>query len=387
MENKYNRVVSEINLDAIAHNTKQIRKIVNPKTDIMAVIKADAYGHGAVEIAKVALYNGVSALGVAISDEGVQIRNNNINVPILIFGYTPEFKIDEVIKYNLIQTVFTYEMAELISKAAVRLKKVAQIHIKLDTGMGRIGFLPNDKSIEDIVKISKLENIEINGIYTHFATSDEKDKTFTYKQVKLFKDFVNRLEDLKIHIKVKHASNSGAIIDLPELAFNMVRAGIILYGMYPSQEVEKNKIDLIPAMSLKTQISYIKQVPSNSSISYGRTYYTKKVSKIATVPVGYADGYSRALSNKGRVIVNGEYANIVGRICMDQFMIDVSDIPNVNIGDDVILMGKQSDKTITAEEIANLIDTINYEIVCMISKRIPRVYIKNNSILKTISYI
>lgn len=384
---KYNRVVSEINLDAIAHNTKQIRKIVNDKTDIMVIIKADAYGHGAVEVAKVALYNGASALGVAISDEGIQIRNNNINVPILILGYTPEAKIDEVIKYNLIQTVFTYEMAEAISKVAIKLEKIAQIHIKLDTGMNRIGFLPIDKSIDDIIKISKLKNIEINGIFTHFATSDEKDKSFTYKQAQIYQNFVNKLEALGLHIPVKHVSNSGAIIDLPEFAFNMVRAGIILYGMYPSEDVDKSKIDLKPAMSLKTQVSYIKEISENNPISYGRTYYTKTNTKIATIPVGYADGYSRALSNKGRVLINGEYANIVGRICMDQFMIDVTHIPNVNIGDDVILIGEQNDKAVTAQEIAKLIGTINYEVVCMISKRIPRVYIKNNAILKTVSYI
>lgn len=384
---KYNRVVSEINLDTIAHNTKQIRKIVNDKTDIMVIIKADAYGHGAVEVAKVALYNGASAIGVAISDEGIQIRNNNINVPILILGYTPEAKIDEVIKYNLIQTVFTYEMAEAISKVAIKLEKIAQIHIKLDTGMSRIGFLPNDKAIDDIIKISKLKNIEINGIFTHFATSDEKDKSFTYKQAQIYQNFVNKLEALGLHIPVKHVSNSGAIIDLPEFAFNMVRAGIILYGMYPSEDVDKSKIDLKPAMSLKTQVSYIKEISENNPISYGRTYYTKTNTKIATIPVGYADGYSRALSNKGRVLINGEYANIVGRICMDQFMIDVTHIPNVNIGDDVILIGEQNDKAVTAQEIAKLIGTINYEVVCMISKRIPRVYIKNNAILKTVSYI
>lgn len=384
---KYNRVVSEINLDAIAHNTKQIRKIVNDKTDIMVIIKADAYGHGAVEVAKVALYNGASALGVAISDEGIQIRNNNINVPILILGYTPEAKIDEVIKYNLIQTVFTYEMAEAISKVATKLEKIAQIHIKIDTGMSRIGFLPNDKAIDDIIKISKLKNIEINGIFTHFATSDEIDKSFTYKQAQIYQNFVNKLEALGVYIPVKHVSNSGAIIDLPEFAFNMVRAGIILYGMYPSEDVDKSKIDLKPAMSLKTQVSYIKEISANNPISYGRTYYTKSNTKIATIPVGYADGYSRALSNKGRVLINDEYANIIGRICMDQFMIDVTHIPNVNIGDDVILIGEQNNKAVTAQEIARLIGTINYEVVCMISKRIPRVYIKNNAILKTVSYI
>lgn len=383
---EYNRVVSEINLDAIAYNVKNIRAIVNEDTKIMAIVKADAYGHGAVEVAKVALYNGASALGVAMSDEAIQLRNHNINVPILILGYTPELKIEEAVKYNLIQTVFTYEMAYAISKAAIKLGKIAQIHIKLDTGMGRIGFVPTKESEDIILSISQLDNIEINGIFTHFATSDEMDKTFTYKQAEIFEKFTDSIEKKGLHIPLKHAANSGSIMELPQFGFNMVRAGIILYGMYPSDEVDKNKLALKPAMGLKTQISYIKNVDNNVPISYGRTYYTNRVSVIATVPVGYADGYSRLLSNCGRVLVKGCYAPIVGRVCMDQFMIDVTDIPNVSIGDDVVLIGSQGGNCITTEEIAKLIGTINYEVVCLIGKRIPRVYIKNNSLLKTISY-
>lgn len=384
---EYNRVLAEINLDAISYNVKQIRKVTDNKADVMAIVKADGYGFGAVEVSKVALYNGASALGVAISDEGVQLRKNNINVPILILGYTPDFKIDDVVKFNLIQTVFTYEMAESISKIATKLDKKAQIHIKIDTGMGRIGFLPTDDSINTIIKISKLKNIEINGIFTHFSTSDESNKEFTYKQAELFQSFCNNLESKGLHIPIKHAANSGAIIDLPEFSFNMVRAGIILYGLYPSSYVNKKLLTLKPAITLKTQISYIKEVPKNFYIGYGRTYCTKSLSKIATIPVGYADGYSRLLSNKGRVLINGEYAKIVGTICMDQFMVDVTNIDNIKIGDDVILIGTQGENSITVEEVANIVGTINYEITCMISKRIPRVYLKNNSILKTVSYI
>lgn len=384
---EYNRVLAEINLDAISYNVKQIRKVTDNKADVMAIVKADGYGFGAVEVSKVALYNGASALGVAISDEGVQLRKNNINVPILILGYTPDFKIDDVVKFNLIQTVFTYEMAESISKIATKLDKKAQIHIKIDTGMGRIGFLPTDDSINTIIKISKLKNIEINGIFTHFSTSDESNKEFTYKQAELFQSFCNNLESKGLHIPIKHAANSGAIIDLPEFSFNMVRAGIILYGLYPSSYVNKKLLNLKPAITLKTQISYIKEVPKNFYIGYGRTYCTKSLSKIATIPVGYADGYSRLLSNKGRVLINGEYAKIVGTICMDQFMVDVTNIDNIKIGDDVILIGTQGENSITVEEVANIVGTINYEITCMISKRIPRVYLKNNSILKTVSYI
>lgn len=384
---EYNRVVSEINLDAIAENTQNIRKIVNSNSEIMAVVKADAYGHGAVEVSKVVLYNGASSLAVAIADEGIQLRQNNINVPILILGYTPEPKIEEAVKFNLIQSVFTYDMANSISKSAYKLGKIAKIHIKLDTGMGRIGFSPDDKSVETIKSICNLKNIYVDGIFSHFATSDEKDKSFTYTQAEIFQNFIDRLENAGIHIPTKHIANSGSIIDLPQFSFNMVRAGIILYGMYPSEFVDKSCLNLKPAMGLKTQISYIKDVPSDFPVSYGRTYFTKAPSRIATVPVGYADGYSRLLSNRGRVIVNGKYAPIIGRVCMDQFMIDVTDIPDIHIGNDVILIGRQKNREVTVEEIADIIGTINYEIVCMISKRIPRVYIKNCSVLKTISYL
>jgi alanine racemase len=252
--------------------------------------------------------------------------------------------------------------------------------------MGRIGFFPNKESEDIIIAISKMDNIRVDGIFTHFSTSDEMDKTFTYKQAEVFEKFSNSLEKRGLHIPVKHAANSGAIMELPQFSFNMVRAGIIIYGMYPSDEVDKAKLSLKPAMGLKTQISYVKNVDKDVSISYGRTYYTKAKCKIATVPVGYADGYSRLLSNCGRVLVKGCYAPIVGRVCMDQFMIDVTGIEDVAIGDDVVLIGSQGENSISASEIAKLIGTINYEVVCMIGKRIPRVYIKNNALLKTVSY-
>lgn len=384
---EYNRVVSEINLDAIAYNIRKIREITNKNSQIMAVVKADAYGHGAVEVSKVALYNGADALAVAITDEGIQIRENNIKVPILVLGYTPEMQLEDCVKYDLIQTVYNVEMAENISKVAKRLNKIAKIHIKVETGMGRLGFLPSEEAYDDIIKISQMENIKIDGAFTHFATADSKDKSFTYEQAELFKNFILELEKRGIDIPIKHCANSASIMDLPELCFNMVRAGIILYGMYPSDEVKKEKLDIKPVMSLKTQISYIKEEPCGVSIGYGRTFFTKRNSKVATVPVGYADGYSRALSNKGRVLVRGKYAPIVGRICMDQFMIDITDIPEASIGDEVVLIGEQGGNIVSAEEIAKLIDTINYEVVCMIGKRIPRVYIKNNTILKKISYL
>lgn len=383
----YQRVTAEIDLDAVAYNIKNIRKKVKKETMIMGVVKADAYGHGAVEVSKVLLYNGANWLGVAMIDEAVQLRKNNIMVPMLILGYTPEAEIEDVVRYDIIQTVFSYEMAKMVSDAAVKLGKTAKIHIKVDTGMGRIGFIPEENIGDEVLKISKLPNIEINGIFTHFSTSDEKDKTFTKLQYDRFKYAIDEIEKKGIKLAVKHCANSAAIMDFDDLGFNMVRAGIILYGMYPSDEVIKENLSLKPVMSIKTHISYVKKVGKNIPVSYGRTYYTDKESVIATVPVGYADGYIRKMQNGGRVIVNGHYANIVGRVCMDQFMIDITDVPDVSSGDEVILMGSDGKLSITAEEIAHVLDTINYEVVCMIGKRVPREYIKNNEIIKTVKFI
>lgn len=373
----YERVVAEINLDNIAYNMKNIRKNIDEHTKIMAVVKADAYGHGAVEVAKTALYNGANWLGVAIIDEAIELRKNNIFEPILILGHTIENKLLQIIKYNITQTIFSYEMAERLSKEALKIKKSVDIHIKIDTGMSRLGFLPIEQTIEEIIQIQKLPYINITGIFTHFATADMQDKTFTKEQFEKYMWVINKLEEKGFTNFIKHISNSGAILDLKEYRLDMVRAGIILYGMYPSSEVIKN-IDLKPAMSLKTHISYVKEIDANVSVSYCRTYFTDKKTKIATIPVGYADGYARILSNKARVFVNGYYANVIGNICMDQFMIDVTHIPNIKEGDIVTLMGED----ITAEELARLQNTINYEIVCNIGKRVPRVYIKNNQFLK-----
>ena len=384
---EYQRVTADIDLDAIAYNMKNIRKRVKEDTKIMGVVKADAYGHGAVEVSKVILYNGANWLGVAMIDEAIQLRRNNIMVPILILGYTPEADLEDVIRYDIIQTVFSYDMAKLISDVAKRLGKIAKIHIKVDTGMGRLGFIPEENIGEAVFKISQLPNIEINGIFTHFSTSDEKDKSFTKYQYERFKFAIDEIEKKGINIPVKHCSNSAGIMDFEDLGFNMVRAGIILYGLYPSDDVHKENISLKPTMSIKTHISYVKKVGENVPISYGRTYYTDKESVIATVPVGYADGYIRRMQKGGRVIVGGHYAPIVGRVCMDQFMIDVTDIPNVKSGDEVILMGSDGNLSITAEEIANILETINYEVVCMIGKRVPREYIKNNEIIKTVKFI
>ena len=383
---EYQRVVAEINLDNIAHNLKEVKKRVGEDTKVLAVVKADAYGHGAVEVSKVVLYNGADWLGVATCEEGVQLRNNSIFVPILLLGYTPPARVREVILNNLTQTVFSYDMALEFSNEAVRLEKNAHVHIKIDTGMGRIGFMPNEESLREISEISKLPNINITGIYTHFATADEKDKSFTFEQYKKFTYMAENTEKIVGRKIIKHAANSGAIIDLPELKLDMVREGIILYGLYPSLQVQKN-IDIRPCMTIRTNVSYVKDMEEGESIGYGRTFFTKRKSRIATIPVGYADGYARAMSNKAFVIINGKKVPVIGNVCMDQFMADVTDAGEVKAGDSVILMGEDNGEKISADDIAEIQKTISYEVLCGIGKRVPRVYIRNGKRLKTVNLI
>lgn len=381
------RVLAIVDLDAIAYNIRNIRKRTAEGTGIIGIIKADAYGHGSVETAKVLLDNGADWLAVAVVDEGLNLRKNGIDAPILLLGYTPELRLDDVINNGFIQTVYSYDTAEKLSKAAVRLSKTAVIHIKIDTGMGRIGYRVNEESADEILKISKLPNIDVNGMFTHFSTADEADKTYTIEQYNKFVKMNDMLEERGLHIPVRHASNSAAIIDFDNMMFNMVRPGIILYGAYPSDDVKKENLSIMPAMSIKTHVSYVKDVNKGDSISYGRKYIAPEKRRIATIPVGYADGFIRAYSNGGKVLVRGQYAPIVGRICMDQFMVDVTDIDGVEVNDEVVLMGKQGDKEITADFIASVLDTINYEVFCTLSKRVPRQYIQDGKVVKTIKYV
>lgn len=379
---EYHRILAEIDLDAIGNNIREIRKRIKQETKLMAVVKADAYGHGAEEVSKVCLYNGADQLAVATCDEGVQIRQWSIQVPVLILGNTVEGQLETVINYSLTQTVFRYETAKLMSDIACKLGKTALVHIKIDTGMSRIGFMPTDDSIDEIIKIFTLPNLKVTGIFTHFATADEKDKTFTRVQYKKFRYVTDRLNEMGYTDFIRHCANSGAILDMPEIQLDMVRAGIIIYGLYPSSQVT-HPVNLKPAMSLKSQISYVKGLEKNVSVGYGRTYFTTHKTKVATIPVGYADGYSRAFSNKSRVIVKGTYAPVIGNVCMDQMMIDISHIPDAEPGDSVIIMGSDGKNTVSAEELAQIAGTINYEIVCNVGKRVPRVYIKNGEIINT----
>lgn len=372
--NQYYRVHAVIDLDAICHNIKEVKHVVGPDVKVMPVIKADGYGHGSVPVAKALNEIGVDAFAVAIIEEGITLRNNGIRQPILILGYTSEYQYSSLIQYEIEPTVFCYEMAESLSKIAQALGKDAKVHIKVDTGMNRIGFQPTEESAEIIEKIANLPNIKIQGIFTHFACADEADKTSAAKQKNKFDGFVKKLSDRGIEIPVKHVSNSAAIIDLQTYQLDMVRSGIITYGLYPSKEVSRKVLDLKPAMTLKTHIVHVKEVEAGEGISYNHTYVTDKKTKIATIPVGYADGYPRLLSSRGRVLIRGQYAPIIGRICMDQFMVDVTEIEGVSVMDEVTLVGKDGTCEITVEEVAELAGTINYEFICGIGKRVPRVY-------------
>lgn len=379
-------VYAEVDLDAVEYNIKNIARISQGK-EVIAVVKADAYGHGALDVIPVFLKNGVSRLAVAVITEAIEIRNNKIEAPIMILGFTALDYANELIQYDIEQTVYDLEYARELSKVAVLNNKKLKVHIALDTGMGRIGFLPNEKSFEDVKEICKLEGLEVIGLFTHFSTADEKNKDYTHEQFNKIKAFNEKLEKYGINIPLKHASNSGAIIDMPETFLDAVRAGIILYGYYPSDEVKKQNLDLKPALTLKTKVCHVKELDKDMYVSYGRTFKTERKSIIATLPIGYADGYVRGLSGKAKVIVKGKFANVVGRICMDQCMIDVTDIEDVQVGDEVILLGGEDNLKYNADDFARDLNTINYEILCMIKQRIPRVYIKNGEVINVRNYL
>ena len=319
-------------------------------------------------------------------EEGVELRKAGITKPILILGYTPEQMYDRILEYDLMPTVCDYAMAEKMSAKAAEHKKMLKIHIKLDTGMSRIGFMPEEESIKNIVEISKLSNIEIDGIFSHFARADEEDKTFTNEQLRKFLEMTDAIEQEGVKIPIKHISNSAGIIELPEANLNMVRSGISTYGLYPSEDVQKENLPLKPAMSLYAYITMVKELEKGIPVGYGGTYVTTKKTKVATIPAGYGDGYPRALSNQGRVLIHGQYAPIIGRVCMDQFMVDVTHIDDVKTGDKAILVGRAEDNVITLEEIGKMSASFNYEAACDIGKRIPRVYIYQGKKAGTCDY-
>ena len=377
---------AEIDLDAIAYNTRNIKKLIGDK-DLIAVVKANCYGHGVIGIIPTLLENGVSRFAVAMISEALEIRDNKITTPVMILGFTPLYLGEELINNNIEQTVYDLDYARELSKIALTLNKKAKIHIAIDTGMGRIGFLPNEKSIDNITEICSLEGIEVIGIFTHFSTSDEKDKEYSHEQFTKMLSVMDTLKKRGIDIPLKHVANSGAIIDLPDTYLDAVRAGIILYGYYPSDEIDKNNLALKPALTLKATITNVKTLEKDMYVSYGRTFKTSNETIVATIPVGYADGYLRKLAENGKVIIKGEFAPIIGRICMDQFMIDVTNIPDVKIGDEAILLGEKNGLKYNADDMAKKLDTINYEVTCMLKSRLPRVYIKDTHIINVKNHI
>ena len=361
-----------VDLSAVAGSIRGISGLVGPRVEVMAVVKADGYGHGAIPVAKTALNNGASSLGVAYVQEAVELREAGLSTPILVFGIAPPESIDPVVRYDLAQAVADAETPQALA-AGVTTDRPARVHIKVDTGMGRIGITPGD-ALEYARLLKKLPNIEIEGIFTHFPRADELDPAFTKRQIETFTALLRELDHAGIHIPKRHMANSAGVLAFPDSYLNLVRPGIMIYGLYPSREVARS-IPLSPAMSLVTKIRFLKRVGPGTPISYGGTFVTKADTLVATLPLGYADGYRRLLSNNYEVLVRGRRAPVIGRVCMDMTMIDVTLVPNVAVGDEVVLMGSQGDQEISTDEMAERLGTINYEITCLVGKRVPRVYI------------
>lgn len=376
----HSRIQAEIDLDAMTYNLEHIKKNLAPGTQVIAVLKADGYGHGAVPLARrIQKDPEIWGIAVATVEEGEELRNAGITKPILILGYTYQEDYQKIAKLDFRPAVFKLSMAKELSKAALEAGKTLKIHIKIDTGMTRIGYRDVKKDVPEILEISKLPGLDIEGIFTHFARADEADKTPALVQYEKFQEFIRALEQEGLHIPMKHCSNSAGIIRMQEANMDAVRAGIILYGLYPSKEVEREPVPLKPLMSLRSHIAYIKTVEPGAEISYGGIFTTVRETRVATIPVGYADGYPRGLSNKGSVLIRGKRAPILGRVCMDQFMVDVTEIPEAEELDQVTLLGKDGEDCITMEELGELSGRFNYEFACCISKRVPRVYLESGN--------
>ena len=363
----------EVDLDAVAHNAQAIKAHIGPHVHLIAVVKANAYGHGMVEVARTALQHGASWLAVGRVDEGIALRDAGITAPILVMGYTLPGDIEDAVVRALTLTVADLASVEAVSTLARRLGRIIPVHIKVDTGMGRFGVLP-DEVLPFVARVSALSGVWIEGLFTHFAVADLADKEYTWHQFRVFQRVRVELEAAQYQIPVYHVANSAAMLDLPEMHLDAVRVGIALYGLPPSGEVATT-VPLRPALSLKSHVARVRTLPAGSSISYGRTYITQRDTPVALVPVGYGDGYHRVLSNRGMVLINGRRAPIVGRICMDQFVVDISQVGPVELNSEVVLIGRQGDECITAEEVATWAETINYEIVTGLSPRVPRLYV------------
>jgi len=379
---------AEIDLDALAHNCRELRRVTDKSAVMMAVVKADGYGHGAPQVARVALENGAELLAVARMGEAVRLREAGISAPILLFGHSLPAYVENLASMDIRAALNSLEGARSLSAEAVRCKTSIKAHIKIDTGMGRLGLLADDIAIQtdtgeelkgaisDVLAISDLPGIEVEGIFTHFANADSHDKTHAKTQLFRFNKMLEILKKHSFRVRYRHAANSAAIIEMPASHLDLVRPGIAQYGLWPSDELDRQRIDLKPVMSIKSRIIHVKDVGADFAVSYGSTHVTPRPTRIATIPVGYADGYDRILSSKGHMLVKGVRAPIIGRVCMDLTMIDVGHVPDVRLEDEVVILGSQGHETISAEEIAKRVGTINYEIVSSLTSRVPKIYVR-----------
>lgn len=372
--NRYLRCYAEISLEAIGHNIREVKKRLPEGVKLLGVVKANAYGHGAVPVASY-LENQVDYFATATIEEAVELRENGISTPILILGYVSPSQYGDLVEYDITQTIDSYAQALALEKEAARQNRKAKAHLAVDTGMTRIGFQVTEHDADEAAKIADLPHIELEGMFTHFSCADQEDKTYCSMQMEKYDKMTALLAERGVTIPLRHICNSAGIMEFDDHRFEMVRSGIITYGIYPSEEVKKERLDLIPALSWKSHVIHVKEVGPGIGVSYGATYVTEKpMTRIATVSAGYADGYPRALSNQGCVLIHGKKAPIIGRICMDQMMVDVTDIPDVQVEDVVTLVGTDGDETITIEEIANPAARFDYEMLCDISSRVTRVY-------------
>ena len=372
--NRYLRCYAEISLEAIGHNIREVKKRLPEGVKLLGVVKANAYGHGAVPVASY-LENQVDYFATATIEEAVELRENGISAPILILGYVSPSQYGDLVEYDITQTIDSYAQALALEKEAARQNRKAKAHLAVDTGMTRIGFQVTEHDADEAAKIADLPHIELEGMFTHFSCADQEDKTYCSMQMEKYDKMTALLAERGVTIPLRHICNSAGIMEFDDHHFEMVRSGIITYGIYPSEEVKKERLDLIPALSWKSHVIHVKEVGPGIGVSYGATYVTEKpMTRIATVSAGYADGYPRALSNQGCVLIHGKKAPIIGRICMDQMMVDVTDIPDVQVEDVVTLVGTDGDETITIEEIANPAARFDYEMLCDLSSRVTRVY-------------
>lgn len=384
---QYNRVYAGIDLDAAVYNMEQMKKNIGDGASMIAVLKMDGYGHGAAPLARIfEKKEYIWGYATACMEEALSLRNAGVKKPILVLGCIFPDQYEEMLRNDIRATIYMKEMARAMSEAAVKLGKTAYFHIKIDTGMGRLGFMPDAKSVEDICEVSSLPNVKIEGMFTHFAKADETDKSYTIEQHKKFMQIEKALKSEGIDITYYHCDNSAGIIDFPEMKHNLVRAGISIYGIYPSDEVSAESVHLKPVLELVSHITFVKEVEAGTPISYGGTFVAQKKMRVATIPVGYGDGYSRGLSNKADVLIHGKRARVLGRVCMDQFMVDVTDIPEAKYMDPVVLVGFDKDDHISVEELSGICGRFPYEFLCCLGKRIPRVYLQNGEVVEHVEY-